>query len=118
MVSDKNTATEHFIFGRAGEVPTSKRNVQAEVKGSKLDVEREIDAFELSRGIIRKPKTNLSEYAFNNIILDPEEQRDNEMLSKLLNDEKYLITYYKDNWTPQGTYRVFIIYGTKKEKKD
>lgn len=117
MVSDNIKGTEHFIFGQTGEVSKAKRNIQTEVKNSLLDVEKEIDAFELSRGIVRKPKTNMADYNFKNIILDPEEERDNEMLSRLLNDEKYLITYWKDNWTPQGTYRVFIIYGTKKEKK-
>jgi hypothetical protein len=112
-----NTATEHFIFGRTGDISKTKRNIQSEVKNSLLDVEKEIDAFELSRGIVRKPKTNMGDYNFKNVVLDPEQERDSDMLSMLLNDENYLITYYKDNWTPQGAYRVFIIYGTKKEKK-
>jgi hypothetical protein len=117
MVSNHTVETEHFLYGHTSDVPKTKRNIQSEIKGENLDVQREVDAFELSRGIVRKPKLNISEYIFNNIVLDPEEQKDNDMLTALLNSDKYLISYYKDNWTAQGTYRVFIIYGTKKENK-
>jgi hypothetical protein len=108
--------TEHYIFGSTGERTKTRRNIQSEIKGEMLDPEKEIDAFETSRGILKKPKATMADYTFNNIVLDPEEQRDNDMLTQLLNSDKYVITYYKDNWTAQGSYRVFIIYGTKKEK--
>lgn len=113
-----NTETEHFSFGIAsGDLkPTHKRNVQREVKGGDiLDQQSTIDAFEMSKGILRKPKVDMAEFQFQNIVLDPEKDVDNKMLNQLLNDDKYMITYYKDNWTPQGTYRVFVIYGKKKK---
>ena len=108
-------ATEHFTFGStSSDLRTQKRNVQREIKGEFLDKDKTIDAFEQSRGFGRKPKTDVSKYEFKTVILDPEKQHDNDLMNMLLNDDKYVITYYKDNWTPQGNYRVFIIYGKKK----
>jgi hypothetical protein len=115
---NKETRTEHFDFGIASadfKTSTPKRNVQREIKGEVLDKDKTIDAFEEARGFGRKPKVDMAQYEFKTIVLDPEKQHDNDMLSMLLNDEKYIITYYKDNWTPQGTYRVFVIYGKKKQ---
>jgi hypothetical protein len=110
-------ATEHFDFGTASSDfrPQPKRSIQRELKGEILDQQKTVDAFEQAKGWAKKPKMDLSIYEFHNIVLDPEKQHDGEMLSRLLNDDKYVISYYKDNWTPQGSYRVFVIYGKKKE---
>jgi hypothetical protein len=110
--------TEHFDFGSASTdfKPTPKRTIQRELKGEIIDQQKEIDAFEQAKGWSKKPKVDMSVYEFQSIVLDPEKQHDNDMLSQLLNNEKYIISYYKDNWTPQGTYRAFIIYGKKKEE--
>jgi hypothetical protein len=110
--------TEHFVFGAQSDVPRRKeaRNPQREVRGEMLDVKATLDAFEEARGIIRKPKVDLSLYEYRNIVLDPEKEADSRMLNQLLNGEEYIINYYKDNWTPQGNYRIFVIYGKKKEK--
>lgn len=119
MVSNKQTTfeTEHYHFGNAGEAATkTPRNVQRELKNELLDTDKEISAFEQARGIVRKPKVKMDDYEFNNIVLSPEGDRDKTLLNKLLNDPNYIITYWKDNWTPQGNYTMFIIYGKKKEK--
>jgi hypothetical protein len=34
-----------------------------------------------------------------------------------MNNKKYIIAHWKDTWTTQGVYRVFIIYGVKREEK-
>lgn len=94
------------------------RNVQRELKGEALDVKETIDAFEQAKGIIRKPKVDLSQYEYQNIVLDPEKENDGKLLNQLLNSDKYIITYFKDNWTPQGSYRVFVIYGKKKDQQE
>jgi hypothetical protein len=108
--------TEHFTFGStSADLRTPRRNVQREIKGDFLDKEKTIDAFEQSKGFARKPKVDVTKFEFKTVILDPEKQHDNDLLNMLLNEDKYVITYYKDNWTPQGNYRVFIIYGKKKE---
>lgn len=116
-------ATEHFDFGATApdlSTSTNKRNVRNEISNSKqlLDPEAVIDAFEQAKGI--KKKKNIAdslEYTFKNIILDPEQQRDQDMLNELMNNKKYMIALWKDTWTPQGNFRVFIVYGTKKEKE-
>lgn len=114
-------ATEHFDFGStAPDLATGSknRNVVREVTGKGFDPEAIIDAFETAKGIKRRPKqSEVVEYTFKNIILDPEQQRDQDMLNELMNNKKYMIALWKDTWTPQGNFRVFIIYGTKKEKE-
>lgn len=114
-------ATEHFDFGAsAADLLTSsnKRNVRNEVTNKGFDPEAVIDAFETAKGIKKRPKAgDMSEFTFKNIILDPEQQRDQDMLNELMNNKKYMITLWKDTWTTQGSFRVFIIYGTKKEEE-
>lgn len=115
-------ATEHFDFGAsAPDLMTSankKRNVRNEITNKGFDPEVVIDAFEEAKGIKRRPKANdLADYTFKNIILDPEKQIDQDMLNELMNNKKYVINLWKDTWTQQGSFRVFIVYGTKKEEK-
>jgi hypothetical protein len=114
----KEFETDHYAFGIASvDQPIPKRNVQRELKNELLDPEKEITAFEQAKGIIRKPKVNMGDYDFNNIIITPDKDKDRDLLNKLLNDPQYLISYYKDNWTPQGNYCIFIIYGKKKQNE-
>jgi hypothetical protein len=119
MASDNSFETEHYNFGSASsDVTRTKRNVQRELKNELLDPQKEITAFEQAKGIIRKPRVDMADYEFNNIVLTPDNEKHGKLLNKLLNDPQYIISYYKDNWTPQGNYCVFIIYGKKKEKDE
>jgi hypothetical protein len=119
--SIESRATEHFDFGASASdllISEKKRNVKNEVTGKGFDPEAVIDAYEIAKGIKKRPKSaDLSEYVFKNIILDPEQQRDQDMLNELMNNKKYMIAMWKDTWTNQGSFRVFIIYGSKKEKE-
>jgi hypothetical protein len=112
-------ATEHFDFGvSSADLTTAnrKRNIKNEVANKSFDPETVIDAYELAKGIKKRPKADdLTGYTFKNIILDPEQQKDQDMLNELMNNKKYVIAHWKDTWTAQGSFRVFIIYGTKKE---
>jgi hypothetical protein len=111
-------ATEHFDFGSsASDLSTAnrKRNVRNEVNNKGFDPEAVIDAFEIAKGIKKRSSLDSSEFVYKNIILDPEQQRDQDMLNELMNNKKYMITMWKDTWTTAGNYRVFIIYGSKKE---
>jgi len=114
-------ATEHFDFGASAydlSVTGKKRNVRNEVTNKGFDPEAVIDAYETAKGIKKRPKVQeMDDYTFKNIILDPEQQKDQDMLNELMNNKKYMITLWKDTWTPQGNFRVFIIYGSKKESK-
>jgi hypothetical protein len=115
-------ATEHFDFGSSSYEQNSsssaRRNVRNEVQNKGFDPEAVIDAYEQAKGIRKKPRAHdMSNYTFKNIILDPEQQKDQDMLNELMNNKKYMIISWKDTWTPQGTFRVFIIYGSKKEEK-
>ena len=116
----KNQITEHFDFGASAadlSISSGRRNIRNEVN-NRFDPEKVIDAFEHAKGIKRKPALpEMLEYEFKNIILDPEQQRDQDMLNELMNNKKYMITLWKDTWTAQGNFRVFIIYGSKKEKQ-
>lgn len=114
-------ATEHFDFGFSPSdalASSKKRNIRNEVT-NKFDPEIVIDAFEQAKGIKRKPRVaDMSDYVFKNIILDPEQQRDQDMLNELMNNKKYMITLWKDTWTQQGSFRVFVVYGQKKEESE
>jgi len=114
-------ATEHFDFGASSDLSTAskKRNVRNEITNKGFDPEAVIDAFEQAKGIKKRPKTaEMQEYIFKNIILDPEQQKDQDMLNELMNNKKYMIALWKDTWTHQGSFRAFIVYGQKKEKEN
>lgn len=117
----ESKATEHFDFGESARdllASDSKRNIRNEVSNKGFDPEAVIDAYEVAKGIKKRPRADdMSDYEFKNIILDPEQQRDQDMLNELMNNKKYMITMWKDTWTAQGNYRVFVIYGNKKEKE-
>lgn len=117
------TATEHFDFGSPGDLNVSRkgirRNVRNEVNNKDFDPQAVIDAFEIAKGIKRRPASDGTEgYVFKNIILDPETQKDQDMLNELLNNKRYLISLWKDTWTMQGSFRIFIVYGAKPEDPD
>jgi hypothetical protein len=120
-LSKESKATEHFDFGASAydlSITAKKRNVRNEVTNKGFDPEAVIDAYEMAKGIKKRPKAQeMDDYIFKNIILDPEQQKDQDMLNELMNNKKYMITLWKDTWTPQGNFRVFIIYGSKKEDK-
>jgi len=114
-------ATEHFDFGSSLAdvlVSSNKRNIRSEVSNKGFDPEMVIDAFEQAKGIKKRPSVTENDYQFKNIVLDPEQQKDQDMLNELMNNKKYMIALWKDTWTPQGSFRVFIIYGQKKEKEE
>ena len=116
-------ATEHFDFGAsANDLMSSgnkKRNVRSEITNQGFDPEVVIDAFEQAKGIKRRPKaTEMTDYVFKNIVLDPEKQMDQDLLNELMNNKKYMIALWKDTWTQHGNFRVFVVYGTKKEKEE
>jgi hypothetical protein len=120
--SKEPRATEHFDFGSSASdllVSSKSRNVRNEVTNKGFDPEAVIDAYEQAKGIKRrKPAAEMQDYVFKNIVLDPEQQKDQDMLNELMNNKKYLIALWKDTWTTQGSFRVFIIYGSKKEKEE
>lgn len=114
-------ATEHFDFGSSIAdvlISGTKRNIRNEVSNKGFDPEAVIDAFETAKGIKKRSKPiEAFELTFKNIVLDPEQQREQDMLNELMNNKKYTIVLWKDTWTPQGSFRVFIIYGQKKEEE-
>jgi hypothetical protein len=81
----------------------------------KLDTKEYIDNFEKQFGgpgpSVEKPTKVLHK----NVLLYPVNENDKELLNSLLNDSKYTIQYFKDNWTAKGDYRVFVIYTEKVE---
>ena len=117
----ESKATEHFDFGASADDLFSsgkRRNIRHEITNKEFDPEAVIDAYEIAKGIKKRPRTeDMSDYVFKNTILDPEQQRDQDMLNELMNNKKYMITMWKDTWTAQGNFRVFIVYGSKKEKE-
>jgi hypothetical protein len=115
-------ATEHFDFGASANdllnSDSKKRNIRSEITNKGFDPEAVIDAFEDAKGIKRRPKAaDMGNYEFKNITLDPEKQMDQDMLNELMNNKKYMIVLWKDTWTQHGSFRVFIVYGAKKEEK-
>lgn len=76
-----------------------------------------IDNFEQSIGIPSGGRTPGSPPKMNykNRLFEPTYDKDQNLLNELMNSPKYRIVYLKDNWTPDGSYKIFVIYGEIEE---
>jgi hypothetical protein len=79
--------------------------------------QEKVDSFERSQGINTQASKAGVTYRSKTKMFNPEAIKDKELLDELLNSPKHKITYWKDNWTAMGEYRVFVIY-TETIKKD
>lgn len=75
-----------------------------------------VDNFEKSMGITPGPPEK-QKMLMKNRIFEPGYDKDQELLNELMNSPKYRIVYQKDNWSPDGSYKIFIIYGELLEDK-
>jgi hypothetical protein len=118
MAKKKLVSTDHLTFTQISaeknkDKPT-ERNLAEELYRKSWQNEK-VDAFEKQMGIApgsKKPKLQ-----YQSKVLSPEVPTERELLNKLMNSPKYAIIYWKDNWTPQGEYRAFIIYSENLDYK-
>src|SRR6202012_5836584 len=85
---------------RPGKGQTDERDLGAELHG-RFDPKKNVDKFEESRG--RGPRTSnhesfMRKYRWKNIILEPANLKDQELLAELMNNPKYRILVYKDTF--------------------
>lgn len=109
MAKKKITDSNLFTFSATTIRKKSSRDIKSELLNKNFQQDK-IDEFEKSMGygrgkeaqviINKKPR-----------LFDPEIEKDRILLTELLNSEKYVILYSKDNWTPDGRYKMFAIYG-------
>lgn len=74
-----------------------------------------LDSFEKSMGI--QPTAAKQKMLMKNRIFEPNYDKDQELLNELMNNPKFRIIYMKDNWTQDGSYKLFVIYGEILEDK-
>ena len=75
-----------------------------------------VDNFEKSMGI-HPGEAGKQKMLMKNRIFEPSYDKDQELLNELMNSPKFRIVYLKDNWTPDGSYKLFVIYGEILEDK-
>mgnify|MGYP000146141844 CR=1 FL=1 len=74
-----------------------------------------IDSFEKNLGI--KPKVSKVNLKYKSRVFSPDFDKDAQLLTELMNDPKFTIMYWKDNWTVEGLYKVFAIYSENMDYK-
>lgn len=79
--------------------------------------QKTVDAFEERTGIAPSKGTAKQTLNYKNRVFEPSFDKDQQLLNELMNSPKYKIIYLKDNWTPDGSYKLFIIYAEILEEK-
>lgn len=75
-----------------------------------------MDNYEKAVGIT-PPSGKVEEVIYDNHLFNPTYDADKKLLNELMNSPKYKIIYMKDNWSPDGEYRVFVVYSKSGEPK-
>lgn len=113
MASPKKTVKEPdflaFASGSSGPELTP-RDIQKEVH-NKVTSDPTFDDFER---MLASPAPKAAKKAvkknFKPKIFDMDLAQDRQLLTELFNSPDHVIQYYKDNWTPMGGYKAFVIY--------
>ena len=85
-----------------------ERDLEQELFGRK-GLRDKVDALETELGIKPRQQKILKSRRKNQTFV-PSKDEDKELLDQLMNDEKFRIIVWKDTWTVQGDYKVFVIY--------
>lgn len=92
------------------------RNLQQELY-SRDWKDQTVSAFEKQQGFATKAAEKL-DVKHKVRVFSPDNVTDRNLLDQLMNSPNHKITYWKDNWTPAGEYRVFVIYSEVVQKED
>lgn len=77
--------------------------------------QQQIDNFERQMGIAPpKPKPNLT---YKSRVFSPDYEKDNTLLTELMNNPKYTIIKWQDTWTVEGLFKVFCVYAENNDYK-
>lgn len=88
----------------------SMSDVQEAIFGKKTVAEK-LDNVGRSLGLLLPKGKAKKKMQYNNRLLAPNNQEDADFLNELLNNaEKYQVVSSDRTWTPQGDYRIFVIY--------
>lgn len=114
MASVKKTVKEpdFLAFSNTAGPAIPSRDIQKEVH-NKVTSEPSFDDFEkMLAGAAPKPASRkaIKKGNFKPKVFDMDLAKDRELLTELFNSPNHVIQYYKDNWTPMGGYRAFVIY--------
>ena len=115
-IENQDFLTFSSVGAARGDIRPEERNLAGELYKKNWQ-EKTLDHFEKTLGIqpISKDKPNLK---FKSRIFDPSYVKDSELLNELMNHPKFCITYWKDNWTSEGVYKVFAIYSENLDYKE
>lgn len=106
----ESDGTDHRVFDAiAADIKNGReRNVARELFNKDWQ-ETTSGTFEKQQGFAVKPAVK-SKAVHKVKIFNPEVEKDKGLLTELMNSDKHKITYWKDNWTSLGEYRVFVVY--------
>lgn len=79
--------------------------------------QKTVDAFEARVGIAPSKGSDKQTLNYKNRLFEPSYDKDQQLLNELMNSPKYKIIYLKDNWSPDGAYKLFIIYAEIMDEK-
>lgn len=102
-----------------GAIKNDDRDLEKELFGSKPVVDV-INALEEGMGL-KPSKSKMAKPVIKHHLLSPSRDDDAELFNKLLNADNIEFIKYDTTWTPQGDYRLFVIYREYtlvKEKKE
>jgi len=107
----ENSEGEDFLpfTGVSSDQKNKRQRNLAQELYSKNWQDETITAFEKQQGFVVKPAAK--ELVKHKVkVFSPENEKDKNLMIELMNSPNHKITYWKDNWTPSGEYRVFVIY--------
>lgn len=115
-IENQDFLTFSGVGAARADIKAEDRNLAGELYKKNWQ-ERTLDQFEKVQGIqpSTKAKANLK---YKSKLFAPEFDKDAGLLNELMNHPKFSIIYWKDNWTPDGNYKVFAIYAENLDWKD
>lgn len=114
----KSIKRENYLqFSGNTEKPIKiERDVAKELR-NKDWMDQTVSSFEKSLGFA-PTKKEIGKKIYKTRIFDPSVPKEADLLCTLFNSEKHKITYWKDNWTALGEYRVFVVYYELQEDEE
>jgi hypothetical protein len=115
MAKKKTNATDALTFTKSSDSPrgagdkVEERDLAAELYKKNWGAQK-IDAYEKQVLGLPSPAAAKPKLRYASRMFTPEYVEDSKRFDDLMNNPKYGIIYFKDNWTIEGKYTIFVVY--------
>ncbi len=123
MAKKKANATDALTFTKSSDSPRESAN-KGEVRDLAAELYKKnwgaqkIDAYEKQVLGLPSPSTAKPKLKYASRMFTPEFVEDSKRFDDLMNNPKFGIIYFKDNWTIEGKYTIFVVYSENLNYKD